>query len=184
MPTKHQGRYLANRNAQLKKPTGTACDSAAPADLRARMKGKNINEESLLATDYLNHFGEFIMLLEMGAMMPECLDEVQDWTAKSYAEHFQSSRLSDPEVYIEAYDASPVEYRVPFDETIAEMLDSADSGLREILSLAEAEDSNRLELMIEQVVAHLRALNDQAAAIVNGEPNSSDQADIDSIMNG
>ena len=146
MPTTHQGRYLATRNAQLKKSTGTACDSAAPADMRARMKGKNINEESLLATDYLNHFGEFIMLLEMGAMMPECLEEVQDWTAKSYAEHFQSSRLSDPEVYIEAYEASPVEYRVPFDQTIAELLECSDSGLQEILSLAEAENSGKLEL--------------------------------------
>ena len=34
-------------------------------DLRHSVRGSNINEETLLATDYLNHFNEAIMLLEL-----------------------------------------------------------------------------------------------------------------------
>ena len=33
--------------------------------LRAHTKGTNVNEETLLTTDYLNHFNEIIMLLEI-----------------------------------------------------------------------------------------------------------------------
>ena len=43
------------------------------------VKGKNINEETLLATDYLNHFNEIIMILDMIPMMPECLDDAKAW---------------------------------------------------------------------------------------------------------
>ena len=33
--------------------------------MRARLVDTNINEKALLATDYLNHFHEFVMLLEL-----------------------------------------------------------------------------------------------------------------------
>ena len=35
--------------------------------LREKVRGTNINEHTLLATDYLNHLNEPIMLLEMVA---------------------------------------------------------------------------------------------------------------------
>ena len=43
------------------------------------VRGKNINETSLLATDYLNHFNEIIMLLDMIPSMPECLEDARGW---------------------------------------------------------------------------------------------------------
>ncbi|MEO8318885.1 MAG: hypothetical protein ABI561_11235, partial [Bradyrhizobium sp.] len=48
-------------------PTGRI--SAARA---AQLKAANINPRTGLATDYLNHFNEAIMLLEMVPDMPEC----------------------------------------------------------------------------------------------------------------
>ena len=47
------------------------------ATLSLLVRGKNINETTLLATDYLNHFNEIIMVLELVPDMPECLEEAQ-----------------------------------------------------------------------------------------------------------
>ncbi len=39
-----------------------------------KVRGTNINEQTLLATDYLNHFNEIAMMLEMIPDMPEFLE--------------------------------------------------------------------------------------------------------------
>src|SRR3546814_16977921 len=46
---------------------------------RLLVRGKNINQNTLLATDYLNHFNEIIMLLEMVPSMPECYRNAVEW---------------------------------------------------------------------------------------------------------
>ena len=56
-------------------------DEARAAVLRAA----NINPRTGLATDYLNHFNEAIMLLEMIPDMPECAEDFLTWTPLSYA---------------------------------------------------------------------------------------------------
>ena len=58
---------------------------------RLLVRGKNINQNTLLATDYLNHFNEIIMLLEMVPSMPECYEDAAGWRPKSYAEHFRAA---------------------------------------------------------------------------------------------
>src|SRR3546814_15221554 len=59
---------------------------------RLLVRGKNINQNTLLATDYLNHFNEIIMLLGMVPSMPECYRDAVEWRPKSYAQHFRDSR--------------------------------------------------------------------------------------------
>ena len=61
---------------------------------RKLVSGTNINEQTLLATDYLNHFNEVVMLIEMIADMPECLEDAQAWAPKSYQDHFRDSNVS------------------------------------------------------------------------------------------
>ena len=41
----------------------------------ARLRAANINPHTGLATDYLNHFNEAVMLLEMVPDMPECAED-------------------------------------------------------------------------------------------------------------
>ena len=53
-----------------------------------------------LSTDYLNHFTEAIMLLEMAGELPECLDDLRAWRPKTYTEHFATSRFSNREAVI------------------------------------------------------------------------------------
>src|SRR5262249_33673402 len=50
----------------------------------ARLRAANINPRTGLATDYLNHFNEAIMLLEMIPDMPECAEDFLSWRPLSY----------------------------------------------------------------------------------------------------
>jgi hypothetical protein len=54
--------------------------------------GAHINPATGLATDYLNHFNEAIMLLEMLSSCPECRADLFVWQPMSYREHFEASR--------------------------------------------------------------------------------------------
>ena len=63
-------------------------DHAPPAGLEgearaAQLRAANINPRTGLATDYLNHFNEAIMLLEMIPDMPECAEEFLAWHPRS-----------------------------------------------------------------------------------------------------
>ncbi len=49
-----------------------------------RLRAANINPRTGLATDYLNHFNEAIMLLEMVPDIPECAEDFLGWQPLSY----------------------------------------------------------------------------------------------------
>ena len=89
--------------------------------LKPRLEGANINATSFLATDYLNHFNEVVMLLEMAADMPEMLEDAAEWQPKSYSEHFADSGFAQADLAIEAYDHCPATYRTPFDAQVDEL---------------------------------------------------------------
>lgn len=63
----------------------------------------NINPITGLSTDYLNHFTEALMALEMAADIPECLDDLKAWRPKSYTDHFEQSRFTNRAVVIDYY---------------------------------------------------------------------------------
>src|SRR5476649_2118415 len=71
-----------------------------------RISDANINPATGLATDYLNHFNEAVMLLEMLSGCPECLDDFLGWRPMSYREHFVASRFKGRDLAIAAYDAA------------------------------------------------------------------------------
>jgi hypothetical protein len=79
------------------------------------LAGANINPVTGLSTDYLNHFNEAIMLLEMLAGMPECADDLAAWRPLDYREHFRRSNLKLSEPAIAAYDRAEPETRQRFD---------------------------------------------------------------------
>jgi hypothetical protein len=72
----------------------------------ARLADANINPATGLATDYLNHFNEAVMLLEMLSMCPDCLDDFRGWRPLSYREHFEASRFKGRDMAIAAYDGA------------------------------------------------------------------------------
>ena len=151
---------------------------------RLLVRGKNINANTLLATDYLNHFNEIIMLLEMVPSMPECFDDAAEWAPKSYADHFRDSCFSDAELAIMAYENAPRNYREAFDATIAQMDQVVLGSLPRIKALIEAGEEGPLQLGVESVTRKLQSFVDVASSIINGNMDTLDQTQIDQVMRG
>src|SRR5580704_10895101 len=81
----------------------------------AQLRAANINPRTGLATDYLNHFNEAVMLLEMIPDMPECAEDFLVWEPLSYAEHFTASNFKARDLAIDAYNTADVRIRAEFD---------------------------------------------------------------------
>src|SRR5437764_1337072 len=82
----------------------------------ARLQAANINPKTGLATDYLNHFNEAIMLLDLLPNTPECIVELIGWEPLSYQEHFAASHFKDKDLAIAAYEAAEPAARGRLDE--------------------------------------------------------------------
>src|SRR6202795_2514444 len=116
-------------------------DRPAPAkiggDGRARaaeLQAANINPRTGLATDYLNHFNEAIMLLEMVPDMPECAEDFLGWQPLSYAEHFTASNFKARDLAIDAYNTADIRVRTEFDNVtsaITSILAAVGAAMRE-----------------------------------------------------
>jgi len=136
--------------------------------LRIRARNTNVNERTLLATDYLNHFNEALMLAEMVNDVPEMLEDFLDWQSRRYVDHFRESSLADRDLAIAAFPYSPPEYRAPFD-AITHALDTEIRALQQ--HFAAAREQRRVapgeERLAEQCRA-IRHLIDRAGAIING----------------
>src|ERR1700760_1214606 len=99
-----------------------------------RLRVANINPRTGLATDYLNHFNEAVMLLEMIPDMPECAEDFLTWTPLSYAEHFTASNFKARDLAIEAYESADADIRAEFDqmaETMTSILREVGAAMRE-----------------------------------------------------
>src|SRR5271154_3436554 len=146
----------------------TAADNSARA---AQLRAANINPRTGLATDYLNHFNEAVMLLEMIPDMPECAEDFLGWQPLSYREHFTASNFRARDLAIEAYDSA--------DRAIREEFDSLTSAMTSILTAVGAamrevkQDKSRAKLA-EQATGWVKPLVMLAGGVING----STEADV------
>ena len=93
---------------------GTITKMLTNADFQ-RLAGKaNLDDKTLLATDYLNHFNGVVMLLQMVPDMPEIMAEAKAWRLLSHTEHFAHSSFSAREIVIAAFNHLPGLYKTPF----------------------------------------------------------------------
>ena len=150
----------------------------------ARAQGTNIDPQTLLATDYLNHFNEIVMLLELIPDMPECLEDAEAWTPKSYQDHFRDSQFRDRDLAVEAYEHVPHCYREPFDDVISQMNRIVPVGLQRIRESLDAEETERMRMVCSEVSQRLQKMIDIASAIIHGSTKRLDQAEIDGFLAG
>jgi hypothetical protein len=151
-------------------PPGSV-NEARDAELRAA----NINPRTGLATDYLNHFNEAVMLLEMIPDMPECAEDFLQWQPLSYAEHFTASNFKARELAIEAYESADEKIRAEFDHvtmTMTSILTAVGDAMRET-----AQGATRITLA-RQATNWVKPLVSAAGGIINGGSDT----DIDYIM--
>ena len=151
--------------------------AAASADAR-QLSAANINPATGLASDYLNHFNEAIMLLEILPNCPECLADLLAWQPKSYAEHFKDRALA-----VAAYQAAEPQARERLDAlagTMTAMLQATRSALADDMPAETA------HALAERVAATLRPLVLRAGAVINGEADTdappTPQATVDALM--
>ena len=150
--------------------------------LTARAQGSNVNDKTLLATDYLNHINEIVMLLELVPDAPECLDDCREWRPLEYTEHFRQSAIADRDLAIEAYPWSPPQYKEPFDKLVAEMNRLVGLSVERLASLVETRNDDQLRLVATRASQNLQDLIGKASAVIHGERNVVDQAQIDELM--
>ena len=79
-------------------PASPACADGRPTP--EQLAKANINPSTGLATDYLNHFNEAIMLLDLVSTVPECLPDLMAWGPMSYQDHFAGSGFKDKELAV------------------------------------------------------------------------------------
>jgi hypothetical protein len=144
----------------------------------------NINPVTRLATDYLNHFNEAIMLLEMIPDMPECADDFLVWEPLTYPEHFRQSNFKERDLAIVAYDAADPEIRARFDG-LCDTLTSILTAIRDAMGQA-IQPTTRVRLA-EQATGWLKPLVIQAGGVINGASEAQaeeaqPQSDADQIM--
>src|SRR4051794_10522130 len=169
MLTLRQMTSMAALAAGSDAPTGSS--EARAAVLRAA----NINPRTGLATDYLNHFNEAIMLLEMIPDMPECAEDFLTWTPLSYAEHFWASNFRARDLAIEAYELADPKIRAEFDQlasTMTSILTAVGTAMREA-----RQDKTRATLA-EQATGWVKPLVALAGGVING----AGQTDVETIM--
>lgn len=136
-------------------------------DWPARLAGTNINPKTFLATDYLNHFNEVIMLLEMLEEIPSCAADIAGWRPMSYIEHFQASGLADRELALEAYAAAPEEAR---------------EGLTLVVERLNASILTAQTDLSKSTDPILRRLVELAGMVINGSLTLADEADLDARL--
>src|ERR1700753_78940 len=160
------------RSDRQSKPPGLVNEARA-AELRAA----NINPRTGLATDYLNHFNEAIMLLEMIPDIPECAEDFLVWQPLSYCEHFTASNFKARDLAIEAYDAADPGIRAEFDNTTSAMtsiLTAVGAAMREV-----KQDKTR-SILAEQATGWVKPVVETGGGIMHGAT----EADVDTIMQG
>lgn len=134
-----------------------------------RERSGSINQKTLLATDYLNHFNEVVMILDLLASMPECIDEAQAWRPKSYIQHFEDSGFPEKALAILAYEQAPPARRVPFDTLIAEMNGMVLAGVLEVGDAIKAGDDDLTHIKLKTLTDQLREMIGAAGGIINGD---------------
>ena len=141
----------------------------------ALLRAANINPRTGLATDYLNHFNEAVMLLEMVPDMPECAEDFLGWHPLSYREHFMASNFKARDLAIESYDSADTIVRAEFDN-ITSAMTSILTAVGDAMRKA-TQDKTRATLA-EQATGWVKPLVALAGGIING----GSEADVDYIM--
>ena len=138
-----------------------------PFSVTSDCGGPKINPATGLSTDYLNHFTEAVMLMELAAGMPECLRDLDAWQPKTYAEHFATSGFSNRGDILAAYQVAHPSTRSALDRT-AGLLNAL--VVRDRKLVRRHVGTPKIEPVARRAATRIRALIARAAAVINGTP--------------
>ena len=150
-------------------------------EYRQKVAGTNIDQRSLLSTDYFNTFNSVVMVLEMLPEAPELLEEVDGWQFYDYVEHFKASGLDFAGLAIEAYPHAPTDLREAFERKINAMRIFIEESRHMLRRLYEAGEIHTFSSAARMAAVLFREMMEDGNAIVHGS-NVSTQRDIDKLF--
>jgi len=121
-----------------------------------------------LSTDYLNRYGEALMLLEMAPMDPEIVVDLQAWRAVGYRAHFEDSNLRCTMSALAAYDGLSQGRRQAFDDLCLAM-NRLIATVTALLADRQAgqPESQEISAIVDVASEALRALIGRATQFIN-----------------
>ncbi len=145
-----------------------------------RLRAANIHPETGLATDYLNHFNEVVMLLEMLPDMPEAAADVFAWAPASYETHFERSGFAGRALALAAWRAADPSIREGLEGVVARL----DAAIAQAQQLARDGDVGAASRLASSEIQPLIA---DASAVIHGrlpDAGSAAQSDVDALFDG
>jgi hypothetical protein len=144
-------------------PTTSPVTASSP--VTSGRSGPNINPVTGLSTDYLNHFTEAIMLLELLPADPGCAADFLAWEPKNYREHFAVSHFSNRDAVIAAYEAADPELSRSLD-MLADLMNTLLLATRMAISANPAAAKSRALAHRSAIV--LKPIVTRVSALING----------------
>jgi hypothetical protein len=161
-------------------------DSATSlAEMHDVLVAANINPKTGLSTDYLNHFNEMVMMIELYPSSPDIKDEILGWRTASYRSHFENSGFRAKTLALLGYDLAHPAVKRQLDIIVAEIDTVLLEAQNAIGSETEHGDANGA---IEEAAEATEMLIARASALINGlaavEEASADdaQAAVDALF--
>jgi hypothetical protein len=165
-----------------------ASDQAiALANLRDALLAANINPKTGLSTDYLNHFNEMVMMIELYPSAPDIKDEILSWRTLNYRGHFEASGFRAKALALKGHELAANALKKQLDVIVAEIDTVLLEAQNAIASERQHGDSINVLNESSQAVELLIA---RASALINGHTAVDDaaaddaQAAVDALFEG
>ena len=143
---------------------------------RKLVENTTINSATFLSTDYLNHFNELVMMLDLVPDMPEMFVDAQEWRPKTYVEHFQASVFTHKDLAIAAYDHVLEKDRTALEKTVDLLNRTVEGAFKVLPGQIESADQEALRATCSTVSLNLQTLIDRCSGIINGVEGAADLA--------
>jgi hypothetical protein len=151
-------------------------------EYRGKVADTNIDQRTLLSTDYFNTFNSVIMLFDMLPEMPELLDEVDQWQFYDYADHFRHSGLDFAALAIDAYQYCPAAVREAFERKINGMRVFVEEASRLLRRLHDVGETTAFAAFSRHTADMCRQMIAEGGGIVHGQNATMDQGAIDALF--
>ena len=148
----------------------------------AALKAAKVNPKTGLATDYLNHFNEASMLLEMAVDTHQMADELLEWVPCDYEQHFEDTNYQGKEIAINAWRAAPHVKKAHF-QTLINALNAIIGDAQEKIRAGDVKSAVGLRVSyVEPLLAAARACINGHVEAENMDDSSADQASVDRMF--
>lgn len=150
------------------------------------LRAANISPATMLATDFLNHYNEVAMLIDLLSMDPEVAEDILHWHPMSYIDHFMHSGFRDRELAVQAYKLADKDLTSAFEARCAE-LDQKIIHIQGLLKVGDVEAAAPLGKPLYDDIAAINALivgkgDDMTPDDPEHDDSGVSQSDIDSLF--